>query len=88
MWSSTSGVQAIATGGTVSAGSTSTYIATASVAASGAVPPESPWVLVAAAGASGGAGPAGATGAASVVPGPQGPIGPSCPLRPGVPLQM
>ncbi len=60
--------QLIGTGGTAA---TSTYIATAPVAAGTAAPGTSPWVLMAAAGAPG------VTGAASTVPGPQGPAGAS-----------
>ncbi|MGA8540155.1 MAG: hypothetical protein WB566_11700, partial [Terriglobales bacterium] len=71
IWSNVSGVQAIATGGTVSTGSTSTYIATGPVAAGTVIPGTSPWIMMAqqgAAGASGSQGPAGAAG-------PQGPTG-------------
>ena len=71
-------LQVIGTGGT--AGGTSTYIATAPVAA-GTVPGTLPWVMMAQAGAAGPAGVAGATGPQGLIgltgaPGPMGLQGP------------
>ena len=70
--------QTIGTGGTVATPVTSTYVATAPVAAGVAIPGTSPWVMMAQGGAAGANGPAGPTGAT----GPQGLIGPQGPQGP------
>ena len=98
LWIWTGGVEPIATGGTVSIGSASTYIATSSVAANGLVPPTSPWVMLAQAGATGSTGPAGSAGltgttgatglqgpAGLSVQGPEGITGPPGPVGPAGP---
>ncbi len=69
-FSGAGGSQLIGTGGTTA---TSTYIATAPVAAGTVIPGTSPWVLMAQAGANGTSGTNGVNGA----PGPQGPAGAS-----------
>src|SRR5208282_5927204 len=88
-YSGVSGTQTIGTGGTVATSATSTYVATGPIAAGGATPPASPWVLMAQAGATGttgSAGPTGATGAQGPaglsVQGPAGPVGPQGPAGP------
>ena len=69
--SSAGGSQVIGTGGTVATPITSTYVATAPIAAGAATPGTLPWAMMA---------QAGGIGAASTVPGPAGSQGPAGPI--------